>query len=123
MSMMPIYCSGCGDMLVHCSCYKIPPAQVLAMDTRWKKQTIFYDKEKGIIGNCMQACVASLFNLPMEAVPNFAAQPSWFQAFRKFITAQGYSLNSRFKEANSDLHIPAGLHLVSGKSSRGCEHM
>jgi hypothetical protein len=42
-------------------------------------------------GNCMQAAVASLFELPLEAVPDFKALGyEWFQAFYDFIKKQGY---------------------------------
>lgn len=34
-------------------------------------QTIFTDIEKGIVGNCLQACVASLFEVSLEDVPYF----------------------------------------------------
>lgn len=92
------------------------------MNERWKKQDLFYIE--GVQqGNCMQACVASLFNIPMADVPNFAAEKQWFKSFREFICAKGYVINSRVKTADGELHVPTGLHLVSGKSSRGCEHM
>jgi hypothetical protein len=42
-------------------------------------------------GNCMQAAIASLFELPLEVVPNFNAfGHEWFEAFYNFICKQGY---------------------------------
>lgn len=121
MSMMPVYCSGCGELLVHCKC-AANAVELINSISRWKKQDIFYIKDVQQ-GNCMQACVASLFNVPMGEVPSFAADKQWFKAFRGFIRSKGYEPMSRFKERDSDIHVPSGLHLVSGKSSRGCEHM
>lgn len=36
-------------------------------------QTILHDPQTGAIGNCMQAAIASLLDLPLDAVPHFAA--------------------------------------------------
>jgi len=42
-------------------------------------------------GNCTQAAIASLFELPLEAVPNFNSfGQKWFEVFYKFIREQGY---------------------------------
>ena len=38
---------------------------------RWVEQTILHDPEKKNYGNCMQACVASLLNIPLNDVPHF----------------------------------------------------
>ena len=43
------------------------------------------------IGNCMQAAVASLFDVPLEEVPNFKEYGgSWFEIFYKFFKEKGY---------------------------------
>lgn len=50
-------------------------------------QTII-DKGKG---NCMQAALASLFDLELDKVPNFKEYgDNWFQEFFSFIRKQGY---------------------------------
>lgn len=43
---------------------------------RCVKQTIFEPPT----GNCLAACVASLFNRPLWTVPNFAALDCWYQS-------------------------------------------
>ena len=43
-------------------------------------------------GNCMQAVIASLFEVPLETVPNFNSfGQEWFKVFYKFISEQGYN--------------------------------
>ncbi len=37
----------------------------------YQKQTIFTDHEKGLYGNCLQACIANLLELPLSEVPHF----------------------------------------------------
>jgi hypothetical protein len=42
-------------------------------------------------GNCMQAVVASLFDLELDDVPNFIELDRWFLEMMKFFRDQGYS--------------------------------
>lgn len=44
------------------------------------------DKTKG---NCMQAAMASLFEVELEKVPNFIEYEHWFHPFYEFIKEQG----------------------------------
>lgn len=44
------------------------------------------DKNKG---NCMQAAMASLFEIPLEKVPNFIEHEHWFHPFYDLIREQG----------------------------------
>lgn len=41
-------------------------------------------------GNCMQAALASLFELPLDLVPNFVEIKDWFKVFYAFISDNGY---------------------------------
>lgn len=43
-------------------------------------------------GNCMQACVASLFDLPLEDVPNFMTLPSWWRALWEWAEPRGWNV-------------------------------
>ena len=70
----------------------------------------------------MQACIASIFNLPMESVPHFLEHKNWFKALREFLTTQGFTLYERHATENG-LHIPSGYHLVCGPAERGCDHV
>ena len=41
-------------------------------------------------GNCMQAVIASLFEKPLEEVPHFLEQESWFGSMWKYLNDNGY---------------------------------
>lgn len=43
-------------------------------------------------GNCMQAVIASLFELPLDAVPHFKEEESWFGSLYKFVQLYGYDI-------------------------------
>lgn len=43
-------------------------------------------------GNCMQAVIASLFELPLEAVPHFKEEESWFLSLYKFVQKYDYDI-------------------------------
>lgn len=89
-----------------------------------QKQTILTDINKGIVGNCFSACIASLFDLDIKNVPHFASfGQDWFPKFYSFIS------NTDF-EINGSLYIPTnpkwkefkgieGYVIVGGKSPRG----
>lgn len=54
---------------------------------------IFQTRTERYTGNCMQAAMASLFELELEQVPDFILEPNnrWHQRFWEFIESQGYS--------------------------------
>jgi hypothetical protein len=84
-------------------------------------QTIFANDELnklGIYGNCMQAAVASLMNLPLEAVPHFGAFDDWPAAMA--LWARGRGLLMKGERTNV---IPERRCLVGGDSPRGFKHM
>ncbi len=91
------------------------------MSNRWKDQTSFYDPEVPGNGNCMQASVASLLNLPLEEVPHFAeggdAMTCWSK-FEDFLEARGF-----YSMRLLGNHVPEVYYLASGRSSRGVNHM
>lgn len=49
-------------------------------------QTIV-DKDRG---NCMQAVIASIFELPLSDVPNFIELDDWIRPYKKFFKDRGY---------------------------------
>lgn len=51
-------------------------------------QTIF-DRRKG---NCMQAAVASILELPLEDVPHFILQKGWYDTMDTFFDSHGYDM-------------------------------
>lgn len=77
------------------------------------KQTIFSDKEKGVHGNCMQAAVASILELPLCDVPNFAEAKNFWGAVRRFFRQH----NLQMMHLSVDSVVP-GYYMVTGRSPR-----
>lgn len=87
--------------------------------TRFKKQTDF-----GSTGNCFSACLASVFDIPLEDVPNFyiiaGNDPAiWWGAVRDWLRLRGFGVMSI--QANL-IDQFEGLFIVGGESERGIEH-
>lgn len=87
---------------------------------RWD-QTILSDPDAGAIGNCMQAAVASLLDLPLDEVPHFAADfDDWETAMDRWASSHGYAM-VRVGVAWLDAH-PGAPVLLCGTSPRGISH-
>ena len=81
------------------------------------KQTIFSDRDNGIVGNCWQACVASLLDMNLESVPHFCDYPSWPENYHKWLYAK--DLVSIDFVCNNDYQLcHLGYHIISGTSPR-----
>lgn len=83
-------------------------------------QTIFVNDPRGIPGDCMRTAVASLLDLPVEAVPHFVlfdGPGAWFDVFTKWLAGRGMQIKP----------LPAsGVDrecLALGMSPRGVEHI
>lgn len=89
-------------------------------------QTKFFDKEAGTHGNCQQAAIASLLELPLEDVPDFMHpngeyEPSGFwERFFAFCRSRGYEPYERFYDRGEPTF--RGYYLAYGTSPRGVEH-
>lgn len=73
-------------------------------------------------GNCLQACIASILELPLEEVPNFmrVSGPAWYDRFVNFLLSQGlFPIYLTPEVVNADGTRPYGYYLVQGKSPRG----
>jgi hypothetical protein len=69
------------------------------------------------LGNCVQACVASILELPLEQVPNFMlADDLWREAFDEFLEPYGLYTMTTYV---TDVWKPEGYHLICGPSPRG----
>lgn len=88
-------------------------------------QTILHDPElqaEGVYGNCLQACVATVFHLPLDAVPHFSAFEWWPQALT--LWAYGKQLRVCGKTATEIPDDSVGrTYIVGGKSPRGVAHV
>lgn len=83
-------------------------------------QTIFVDDPRGIPGDCMRTAVASLLDLPTEAVPHFVLfdEPgAWLDAFVVWLRGRGLRIQ------NLTLDDVEDECLALGMSPRGVEHI
>ncbi len=81
-------------------------------------QTVLHSKY--INGNCFAACVASMFNVPIEEQPDFTNMDEfeWFIEFEKWIEREFGLELLRFSE-NA---CPTRYYMVLGQSPRGLSH-
>ena len=81
-------------------------------------QTITVGDGSGRQGNCLQAAVASLLDLPLDDVPHFLEQgENWFGAVQRFAWSIDYDV--RYWSAE---HEPPEFGLALGMSVRGVDH-
>jgi RNase P/RNase MRP subunit p29 len=67
-------------------------------------------------GDCFNACVASLLELPLAEVPHFCSHDDWWSYFNGWLEARGlYAIN--FQLTNN--WRPEGLYILNGRSPRG----
>lgn len=71
-------------------------------------------------GNCFAACLASLLEVPLNSIPDFAvaSDAGWFPRFRAWLVPQGW-YPICFKV--DDGWEPPGLYILSGASPRGTD--
>lgn len=87
-------------------------------------QTMFYDptqppeKQRG---NCLQAVVASLLDLPLDEVPHFVqddvnsgGKVHWWHSMVEFVRTHGWGLHSAMLDTHPGEHL-----MVAGPSPRG----
>jgi hypothetical protein len=77
-------------------------------------QTIF----KPPLGNCLQACLASLFELPLANVPNFMEAKDWWDEYCNWMV-ENHALQPLALDATTGDWLPRGWHMIQGKSPRG----
>lgn len=93
------------------------------------RQTVFSDPKTGVHGNCFTACVASLFDKPIEEVPNFIDfGDKWFEMFWEYVVSQGAEFLGMCyvgpKESISDEEwkLFDGYLIAGGTSPRGIKN-
>jgi len=81
-------------------------------------QTLFYDIDG--VGNCFEACVASIFEIDLKDVPNFHGK-NWFIQFFEWLHKKGYtSYGTLYTEKVQNYHGGVdGFFIVAGRSPRG----
>lgn len=87
-------------------------------------QTILHSDEPGSIpGNCFQACVASIFELPLEEVPHFVGDrgDEWYMGFADWL-AEKYNMEPVVIPTGSNATFWAhGFYIATGESPRDHE--
>lgn len=82
--------------------------------------------QRGEFGNCLTACVASILELPIEAVPNFIeydkGNGEYIEVFNDFLGQYGYQALTLFLLHLDKTWIPSGYHLIYGHTAAGNKH-
>ena len=78
-------------------------------------------------GNCFAACVASILELPLDAVPNLCQGDSdWFLGFIQWLDFYGLSsLNINIEQDNRELLLKKfcrGYHIAGVENDNGIKH-
>lgn len=84
-------------------------------------QEFMHDPANGLHGDCMRACLASLFDLPIADVPHFAqiaadGKGDFWDGITSFCRARGFSfviVKGEFVWAEDNVY-----HIISGPSPR-----
>jgi hypothetical protein len=75
-------------------------------------------------GNCYAACIASILELPVEAVPILCKEPDWRERTRDFLA--GFGLDVLILQFPADpgdwAWMPDCYHIMAGTSDRGLRH-
>jgi hypothetical protein len=89
------------------------------------KQTLLHDPKAGVYGNCFTACMASLLDLPIEAVPHFTEMipvgPEWVDLINGWLRRFGLAyLEFEITDVAGWKPFLDGLgyHVLSGPSPR-----
>ena len=92
-------------------------------------QTQFGPLDAVDVGNCYQACVASILELSLEAVPHFIAEGEpevWWPQLTQFLEQYGlYPLCIAAESMRPDVlgvTLPRGYHLIGGNTPGGSSH-
>ena len=86
-------------------------------------QTILHEEGAKVGGNCLQAAVATVFSLPIDAVPHFSQFTWWDMALRLWAAGQppGWLTVKWTSENTAPEEVP--YVIVGGRSSRGFAHV
>ena len=53
------------------------------------QRVLDHDPARGRFGDCLRACVASVLELPYEAVPQFAVADDWVERLQEWLAPRG----------------------------------
>jgi hypothetical protein len=88
---------------------------------KYPRQTIFGDKK----GNCFATCIAALIGVPVEDVPNFCLEDTWFSDAVNWLFKRGWG-TAYFYGDDTKGQVPPGAclysvlpYIATGPSPRG----
>lgn len=84
-----------------------------------------YQTKFGEGGNCFAACLASLFEVPIDSIPDFwesETSDGWWRSVRAWLADRGYGVMCVTCNDSGWLESFTGWMIVSGKSDRGLNH-
>jgi len=77
-------------------------------------------------GNCLQAAVASIFEVGLDKVPHFCKPPNddWQERYDDWLAERGLQLMTvDARQCRQAGWIPRGYHIIAGQSPRfDCQH-
>jgi hypothetical protein len=85
-------------------------------------QTIVSDEARGVHGNCLPSCIASILEVPLEEVPPLQDMgTNWFPALWDFLISKGYEFHGTGRKENVLTYTLGvnGYYIVNGSSPRG----
>lgn len=71
-------------------------------------------------GNCMQACLASFFDIPLVGTIELKDEEGWFDKFQEWCLERGYVALSVLVRDGVKF---AGMHFLGGESHRDVPHL
>lgn len=86
-------------------------------------QIMLHEPDKGRQGDCFRACLASILDMNIRAVPHFAAYPSdiWIEELIRWLKVNGYELNGTSDYTDERVEAEHGIDgyiIVAGESPR-----
>ena len=79
------------------------------------QQIVGDGKDKRPMGDCLRACLASIFELPLEEVPHVAASPrGWWSATQDWLRPRGLWMETLEYTVPSEKPIPKGERYPAG---------
>jgi hypothetical protein len=72
-------------------------------------------------GNCHAACLASIFEIPLESIPSWGCSSFWYDHFKKWMI-ENFDLQPidiEIESFESIMWKPHGYHIINGPSVNG----
>lgn len=75
-------------------------------------------------GNCLAACLASIFEIPIDNVPDFGNRSDWYDNFTIWCIYKFelYPIDVTIASCEAGNIKPTGYHIINGTSKNGDFH-